>query len=134
MKTTMFFLALTLGFLTSNLSAQIISVRSTEQAVTDNNLKTKFVNESAYFTFDFTKKLVTLKTISESGSSSHIYTFKILKMYSEQTILGETTNLIVSSSNFPLATRIYYSDLHGGAIWIDTNAYTITYKGLIIIQ
>jgi len=133
MKTTLFFLSLTLGLLASNLSAQIISVKSTQKALTDNSLKTTVFDEASYFTFDFDKKLVTLKTVSESGTS-HIYTFKILRMYSEQTILGETNNLKVSSSNFPAATRIYFSDLHGGAIWMDTADYTVTFKGLTVID
>lgn len=133
MKTTMFFLVLIGLCLTFNLSAQITKVKSTQKALTDNSLKTMIFNETSYFTFDYDKSTVTLKTVSESGISQ-IYTFKILKMFSEQTILGKTYNLMVSSTNFPAITRIYFSDLHGGAIWMDADDYTITHKGLTIME
>lgn len=119
---------LTSFFFTINLTAQVIKVKSTSSNRTDNNLNVVKLEGTSYFTFDFTKKVITLKTVNSGGT--HNYTFKMLSFYKEKSLVGNTTNIRVSSTTMPSIVKIFYGSDLLSAIWLDAADYTITYSGL----
>lgn len=54
-------------FLVLLVNAQVIKYKSTQSSRTDNSLNTKRLEETSYLTFDFDKKLITIKTLSVLG-------------------------------------------------------------------
>lgn len=124
----LFFLTLTLVFLTSNLSAQVIKYKSTEQGRTDNSLNTEKSYNTVYITFDFDKKVI------RKTQGSKVATFKMLSSNTSDTMVGKTFTINVSSTDEPRIIKVYFSTDITNAIWFDEKNCTYTYMGLTKIQ
>lgn len=124
-----FFLVLTVVFLTSNLSAQVIKYKSTVQGKTDNSLNTEKSYNTVYITFDFNKKVIIRKT-----DGGKVATFKMLSSNTSDTMVGKTYTINVSSTDEPRIIKVYYSTTLTNAIWFDERDCTYTYMDLTKIQ
>lgn len=120
----LFLAMLTVMFLTSNLSAQVIRYKSTEQGRTDNSLKTDKSYNTVYITFDFDKEVIRK---SEKGKNS---SFKMLSFSTSNTMVGKTQTINVSSTDEPRIIKVYFSTEITNAIWFDERNCTYTYMGL----
>ena len=115
-------------FLTSNLPAQVIKYKSTEQGRTDNSLNTEKSYKTVYITFDFDKKVI------RKTEGSKVATFRMLSSNISNTMVGKTFTINVSSNDEPRIIKIYYSTTLTNAIWFDERDCTYTYMGLTKMQ
>jgi hypothetical protein len=124
----LFLVVLTVVFLASNLSAQVIKYKSTMQGKTDNSLNTEKSYNTVYITFDFDNKVIR-KT--QGGKTSN---FKMRSSDTSDTMVGKTFTIHVSSTDEPRIIKVYFSTDITNAIWFDEENCTYTYGSLTKIQ
>lgn len=115
-------------FLIQTVNGQLLKFKAILTYHTDNALNMTKLNEITYLTFDFDKKLITIKSIVNTGNK--IFTFKMITaVFEKGTMMGDCYKIKVSSYDLPEIIAISFNP-EFPAIWMDTKNSTITYGGL----
>lgn len=118
----------TLMALSLGVSAQVQKYLSTEQAIVNVDFTTVKGYDKIYLTFSYDTKVITLSNPSKGS----LYTFKMVSEYKETgTMVGDTRNIRVSSTNAPAVKRFYFSSGMPSVIFMENkDGKTTTYGGL----
>lgn len=127
MKKIIFLLILLMFSLSVN--AQVYKFVSKKNNLTDNNLKVTTFNQTCYLTFDFDKKIITVKIYKPASQDYDVFNFKMIKAeYRNSPFLGNVY-LIYVNANLPSLKGIetFKFNPNYPFIWVDGPGGTITY-------
>lgn len=115
-------------FTVFNLSGQIYKFKSEKAALTDYRLNSTNYNETAYLTFDFNNKMVTIKI--GTGSNPQVFNFKMIRsVFEKGTMMGDCYKIYISG-NLPRLKDIESVSFNPNlpSVWFDGPSGTLLFS------